>query len=149
MLGTLMPRRERPLRLFGDFDREMTEMMNRFFGPTEAGWKTFDEFRPLTNLAETETAYEVTLDLPGVKPEEVRVEMRNGDLWVTGEKKEEKEEKGKTFHRVERTYGRFERLVPLPGTVNEERIEAAYKDGVLKVTLPKAVENKAHRIEVK
>lgn len=149
MLGTLMPRRERPLRLFGDFDREMTEMMNRFFAPVDGGWNKIEEFLPPTNLAEMETAYEVTLDLPGVKPEEVRVEMRNGDLWITGEKKEEKEEKGKTFHRVERTYGRFERLVPLPGTVNEGKIEAAFKDGVLKVTLPKAAENKARRIEVK
>lgn len=148
MLGTLMPRRERLLRPFGCMDREMTDLMNRFFGPAEADRTTF-EFRPLTNLAETETAYEVTLDLPGVKPEEVHVEMRNGELWITGEKKEEKEEKGKAFHRLERTYGRFERLLPLPGTVNEEKIEAAFKDGVLKVTLPKAAENKARRIDVK
>lgn len=148
MLGTLIPRRERMLRPLGGFGREMTEVMNRFFAPGDAGW-TGEEFFPPTNIAETDKGYEVTLDLPGVKPEEVRVEMRNGELWITGEKKEEKEEKGKTFHRMERTYGRFERLVPLPGTVHEEKIEAAFKDGVLKVMLPKAVENKARRIEVK
>jgi HSP20 family protein len=135
--------------MFREFDRDMAALLREFFAPEENGWKELTEFRPTANLAETDAAYEVTVDLPGVKPEDVRVEMRNGDLWITGERRDEKEEKGKTFHRTERTVGRFERMMPLPTTVTEEKIEAAFKDGVLKVTLPKTEKTVPHRIEVK
>jgi HSP20 family protein len=70
-------------------------------------------------------------------------------LTVAGERKEEKEEKGKTFHRVERLYGNFSRSVTLPCSVNEEEVAAEYKDGVLTIKLPKAEEAKAHKIKVK
>jgi HSP20 family protein len=79
--------------------------MNRIMGTEEGRWPVWAGFTPTFNLAETEVGFEVTMELPGMKPEEFKVEVKNGELWVTGEKKEEKEEKGKTFHRVERTYG--------------------------------------------
>jgi HSP20 family protein len=101
------------------------------------------------NVAETEERYEVTVELPGMKPEEFQVELKNGQLWISGEKKEEREEKGKTFHRVERRYGEFRRVIPLPTPVEEGRIEAQYKDGVLHVILPKAAEARPKHIEVK
>ena len=146
MLRTLAHRR--PVRMFGD-DRGLAALVREFFAPEEAGWKELVEFRPTANLAETETAFEVTVDLPGVKPEDVHVEMREGDLWITGERREEKEENETTFHRLERFVGRFERMMPLPTTVNEGKIVAAFNDGVLKVTLPKTETAKPHRIEVK
>ena len=121
--------------------------MERLFAPEEGRWLT--EFTPAVNVAETETGFEVTLELPGMKAEEFKVELHNGELWVTGEKREEKEEKGKTFHRVERSYGQFRRAIPLPGAVCEEKIAAEYKEGVLKILIPKSEEAKPRHIEVK
>jgi HSP20 family protein len=133
---------------FEKFENEMNRLMERFFTPEEGEW-TAAMFTPSTNVVETETGYEVSVELPGMKPEEFNVEFKEGSLWISGEKKEEKEEKGKTYHRIERHYGEFRRIVPLPGTVSEEKVEAEYKDGVLKVVVPKAEAAKPKKIEVK
>jgi HSP20 family protein len=130
----------------GDFRREMDEMIEQMFGGENGG--ASDVFMPQTNLAETDKAYEVTLDLPGMKPEEVNVELHNNQLWITGERKQESEEKGKTFHRVERRYGRFQRVIPLAGDVNADDVHADYKDGVLHVNIPKVETARPKRIEV-
>jgi HSP20 family protein len=106
-------------------------------------------FAPRVNVAETEKAYEVTMELPGIEPKEVKVEVHEGMLSVSGEKKEEKEEKGKTFHRVERHYGSFRRVIPLELPVNREKVEAKYHEGVLTITVPKMPEAETKRIEVK
>jgi HSP20 family protein len=110
---------------------------------------TVEGFAPRTNIAETETEYEVTVDLPGMKPEDLHVEIKGDQLWLSGERKHEQEEKGKTFHRIERRYGRFERVIPLACPTDEAKISAEYKDGVLRVTVPKAEEARPRRIEVK
>lgn len=148
MFRNLMPVREknlpRPLDVFRD---DMETMMERFFGPRTEWWGG-DDFQPRTDVAETETEYEVTAELPGLKPEEFTIELKDGDLWITGEKKDEKEEKGKTFHRVERRWGQFRRVVSLPATVDAEHIRADYKDGVLHVHVPKAEAAKPRRIAV-
>jgi len=149
MLGTLVPRVERLPRPFARVEREFENLMERIMGSDEGRWQVWGGFTPTFNLAETEAGFEVTMELAGMKPEEFKVEVKNGELWVTGEKKEEKEEKGKTFHRIERTYGEFRRVIPLPGTVNEEKIEAEYKAGVLKVFVPKTEAAKPRHIEVK
>jgi HSP20 family protein len=128
------------------FEREMDELFNRFFGEREI---VPEVLVPKANLAETEKAFEVTLELPGIKPDDVKVELRNGELWISGEKKEEKEEKGKTYHRIERRYGEFRRTVALPATVKESAVEAQFKDGVLKVVLPKVEQVLPKKIEVK
>lgn len=107
------------------------------------GW-----FTPQVDVTETETHYEVKVDLPGLKPEEVKVELRNGDLWISGERKEEKEEEGKTFHRIERRHGEFRRVLPLPAEVAQEKIEARVENGVLSVTIPKTEAAPAKKIEV-
>jgi HSP20 family protein len=130
-----------------NWEREFPPMIERFFGPEE--WRPWgEEFAPRANVAETPEALEVTVELPGMKPEEFHVEMHNGELWITGEKKEEKEEKGKTYHRVERRFGEFKRVIPLPTNVNKEKVTAEYKEGVLKVAIPKTEEAKAKHIEV-
>ncbi|OYV96439.1 MAG: hypothetical protein B7Z73_00700 [Planctomycetia bacterium 21-64-5] len=147
MFGTLVPRVERLPRPLVRFEREMENLMDRFFAPDEGRWLV--GFVPAANLAETETGYEVALELPGMKPEEFKVELKNGELWVSGEKKEEKEEKGKTFHRIERTYGEFRRVIPIPGKVAAEKIAAEYKEGVLRISVPKTEEQKPRRVEVK
>ncbi|HWB12626.1 MAG TPA: Hsp20/alpha crystallin family protein [Pirellulales bacterium] len=125
----------------------MENLMERFFNPEDGRWLI--GFVPAVNVAETENAFEVTLELPGMKAEDFKVEMKKGELWISGEKREEKEEKGKTFHRIERSSGEFRRVIPLPGEVAEEKIEAEYKEGVLKVVVPKTEKAKPRRVEVK
>jgi HSP20 family protein len=135
------------LRPFSLFEDEMQGLMERFFGREDGGWLT--EFKPSANIAETEGEYEVTVELPGLKPEEVNVEYKEGALWITGERKEEKEEKGKTYHRIERRTGNFRRMFELGPAVDEEKIEAHFEHGVLKVTVPKTEAVKPKHIEVK
>lgn len=135
-------------RSLEEFRREMDNLTEHFFAPDRPR-ELFEGFVPRTNVAETENHYEVTAELPGVKPDEITLELKGGELWITGERKQEKEEKDKTFHRVEHRYGRFQRVIPLAAAVNEEKVEAEYKDGVLRITVPKAEEAKAKRITVK
>lgn len=152
MVRSLVPWTRSLPRPFGRLENEMTELMERFFGPEERLWNGLERvegFTPNINLAETEKEYEVTVELPGLKPEEFNVELKEGALWISGYREEEKEEKEKTFHRIERRYGEFRRMVPLPGEVNEEKVEAAFKEGVLRVIIPKAEVVKPRHIEVK
>jgi HSP20 family protein len=89
------------------------------------------------------------VDVPGMKPEEIDIEVIGKTVRIRGEHKEEKEEKGRTFHRIERRSGSVFRSVVLPCAVKEDRVAAEYKDGVLKVTLPKSEEAKSHKIKIK
>jgi HSP20 family protein len=130
------------------FDDDLTRVMERFFNPADA-WNEMEKFAPTANLAETEAAYEVTVELPGMKTEELNVEFHNDDLWISGEKKEEKEEKGKTFHRVERRSGEFRRVFKLPAAIDKEKVTAEYKEGILRVAVPKIAAAKPKRVDVK
>jgi HSP20 family protein len=105
--------------------------------------------QPRINLAETDQVYEVTVDLPGLKPADVHVEYEDGRLIVSGERKDEQEEKGKKYHRVERRWGMFSRTIDLPGAVDAERIEAEFCDGVLRVALPKSQEPRGRSIPIR
>lgn len=141
---THFPRLLRELREWGPF-----EMMERMFEENGEWWPMAERFAPPVNMTETEGEVEITVELPGLKPEEVKVEMHEGRLFISGEKKEEHEEKGKMFHRVERRYGEFRRSVPLPTRVKEENVEARFENGLLRVTLAKVEEAKPRHIEVK
>jgi len=90
-----------------------------------------------------------TSELPGLKPEEVNVELSAGCLWISGNKQEESEEKGKTYHRVERRHGEFRRMVQLPTAVEENNVKARFEHGVLTVTIPKSKQAKTKRIPIK
>lgn len=103
------------------------------------------------NVAETDKEIEVTADVPGMEPKDISVELREGVLTIKGEKKAEKEDKGKDYHLVERSYGMFERAVMLPADVEADKVLANFDKGVLTVKLPKkpgAAEN-TRKIEVK
>ena len=89
------------------------------------------------------------MDVPGLKPEEIEIQLNNGILTVSGERREEKEEKGKTFHRIERRHGSFSRSVTLPAAVAEDKVDAQCHDGVLTITLQKTEEAKSRKIKVK
>lgn len=144
----LVPLGERVPRAWEDFYKEMDSVVQQFFGGDE-GRTAADRFTPHLNVAETEQAYEISLDLPGIDPSQVNVEMNDGQLTITGQKQQRSEEEGKTFLRVERQFGQFRRTIGIPAAVNEEGIHAEYKDGVLTVTIPKSEKAKPRRIEVR
>ena len=132
-----------------EFEMEFPKWMTEVFGPEAGVVGREGKFLPEANLIETEKAVEVTIELPGMKPEDVKVEIKENGLWITGEKKEEKEETGKTFHRIERRGGMFRRIFPLPVEVVEDKVDARFTEGVLKVILPKAEKVAPKHIEVK
>lgn len=99
---------------------------------------------PKMDISETDTEVKVSLDLPGVNPDDVSIDIRDNRLRVSGTTEREKTDEKP--YRYERTYGRFERQVTLPTHVKEEEVQAKYKDGVLNITLPKSEEDKAKKI---
>ncbi len=101
-----------------------------------------------TDVSEDENSLRITMELPGVEPNDVRLSLENNILTIRGEKKQQAEENNERIHRFERTYGMFERTFALPNTVDPERIEARYENGVLNVTLPKAERAKPREIRV-
>jgi len=95
---------------------------------------------PAVDVSETDKAYEITAELPGMDEKNVEVKVANGVLSIKGEKQEEKEEKKKDYYKRERNFGSFERSFQVPDGVDTDRIEASFKKGVLLVTLPKSAE---------
>lgn len=149
MTTSLIPFNTR-MGLFDDFRKEMDHLFDRFLRGENGGEYTqVSTWTPRLNLAERENCYDVSVDLPGLKPEEVNVELRHGDLWITGERKGESEEQGKTWHRVERYFGQFRRVVRLGDDVDPDNVEAEYKEGVLHITVPKTKEAQPKRIAIK
>ena len=137
--------------------REMDTLqsrLNTLLGRTAwrpTGEETFPvtEWTPLVDVTEDEKEYVIKTELPEVKKEDVKVTVVDGTLRITGERKLEKEEEGKRYHRIERAYGSFERSFMLPEGTQPDKLTADYKDGVLKVHLPKSVEVKPKPLEVK
>jgi HSP20 family protein len=114
------------------------------------GDETFSSYwTPAVDIAEQENEYLVKMELPGVNKEDVKISLESNILTIRGEKKQEKEEKNKSLHRVERSYGSFQRSFTLPTSVKNDKIDAFFEDGVLSVTLPKMEEAKPKQIEVK
>jgi HSP20 family protein len=104
---------------------------------------------PSLDISETPNTIEVRMDLPGIKADEIDIQLSNSVLTISGERKEEKEEKDKSFHRIERRCGSFSRSVTLPAAVAEDKVDAQYHDGVLTVALQKTEEAKSRKIKVK
>jgi HSP20 family protein len=135
---------------------DMSERLNRVFGRSAVAraaddkgtFVTFD-WAPSVDIAETAEAFEIKAELPDVKKEDVKVTVEEGQLRISGERKQEKEERGKKFHRVERSYGSFMRSFSLPENVDDSKLTAEYKDGVLNVRLPKTEKAKPKAIAVK
>jgi HSP20 family protein len=147
MTRAMTPWTTRIPRLF-DFETDFPKWMTDAFG-AEAGFGREGKFLPEVNMTETDKTVEVTVELPGMKPEDVKVELHDGALWISGEKKEEKEEQNKTFHRIERRTGAFRRAVPLPVEVEADKVDAQFHDGVLTIALPKSEKVAPKKIEVK
>jgi HSP20 family protein len=139
--------------------REMAEIQNRFanlMGQApirlqENGEEalTSSEWVPAVDIMEDDKEYAIKAELPEVRKDDVKVSVENGLLTISGERKFEKEEKNKKYHRVERAYGFFSRSFSLPDAAEANEVKAEYKDGVLHVHVPKSERAKAKRIEVK
>jgi HSP20 family protein len=110
---------------------------------------TVAEWAPLVDIAEDEKEYLIKAELPEVKKDDVKVTVQDGVLTISGERKYEKEEKGKKYHRVERAYGSFARSFTLPEDADADKVAGDFKDGVLKVHVPKSEKAKPKRVEVK
>jgi HSP20 family protein len=125
--------------------------LNRVFGERpfwDENRVAFGDWVPAVDIEETGTEYVVKADLPDVKKEDVKVEFENGVLTVEGERKFQKEEQGKTFHKVEREYGKFVRRFALPTEIDSAKLAAEFKDGVLNVHLPKSATQKPKAVTV-
>ena len=131
--------------------REFDHLFESFFPTRPATDEALESavWAPRTDLSETEDAYLIHLDLPGLKKDEVEISVHDGTLSVSGERRQEETEEGRTFVRVERSYGRFYRSFSLPQTINAEGIEATFEDGVLTIYVPKAEELKPRRIDIR
>jgi HSP20 family protein len=127
---------------------EMNALRAQMWGDGDEGVFA-GSFAPNVDLSETDTAVEVRMDIPGVKAKDIDIQVNGQLLTVSAQREEEREEKGRTFHRIERQSGRYSRSLTLPGHVNESEVAAEYHDGVLSITLPKTEESKAHKIKVK
>jgi len=139
--------------------KEMEELQNRLsglFGRAQArrgnGEQesiTVAEWAPLVDITEDDKEYLIKAELPEVKKEDVKVAVENGVLTISGERKSEKEEKNKKYHRIERAYGSFERSFIVPDDADADKVNAEFKDGVLSVHLSKSEKAKPKQIEVK
>ncbi len=142
---------------FVDLRRQMDDLVGDFMkGMKGTGLASFEGgFTPVLDVSETDKELTIKAELPGVSEKDVEVTLVANQLTIKGEKKDEheetKEEEGRTYHRVERSYGAFQRTMTLPFDVDPASVAASFKDGVLTVSLPKPaeVQKQARKIEVK
>jgi HSP20 family protein len=138
-----------PLTEMVDLRRDMDQIFGDFFGRTPSSMAATEAiWSPLVDIHETKDSYLLMVELPGVKQEDIQVSVEGDTLTLKGERKRETEVKEDQYHRVERSYGRFERSIVLPSVVDAGRTKATYRDGVLEIQLPKKEEAKPKEIKV-
>ena len=133
---------------------EMSDRLNRVFarvprGGNENEAMTVADWIPSVDISETTAEYVIKAEIPEVKKEDVKVTLEHGVLTVQGMRRQEAEEKGKKYHRVERSYGSFARSFALPDLVDDAQVQAVFKEGILTLHLPKSEKAKPKAIEVK
>jgi HSP20 family protein len=130
-----------PFRDLRTFEDEFDRLMGRAFSR--------DTWLPALDVKESSDRFEVTVDLPGLEPNDVNVTFEEGMLTIGGKRQFQEEDKGDTWHRIERGFGTFARSIRLPQTADPERIEASFDKGVLRVSVPKPEQAKPRTIEVR
>ncbi|OGG43978.1 MAG: hypothetical protein A3F84_13085 [Candidatus Handelsmanbacteria bacterium RIFCSPLOWO2_12_FULL_64_10] len=132
-----------------DIQNEINKVFNGMIAPfsSEEG-ELRGAWTPSVDISETENELVVSADLPGLNKEDIKVNVQNNVLTFSGERKQETKSEGSNYHRLERSYGFFSRSFTLPATVKADGIKAAYKDGVLRLTLPKVEEARPRQIAV-
>ena len=146
-----MMSRWNPFKDLEEMEQRLSTYLGRPAVRTEAGKEamTVAEWSPLVDITEDDKEYVIKADLPDVKKEDVKLTVQNDVMSISGERKYEKEDKGKKYHRVERAYGNFMRSFTVPEDADGSKVSAEYKDGVLNVHLPKSEKAKPKSIEVK
>jgi HSP20 family protein len=127
------------------FSREIDRVFDAFFGQNEQSAR---RWVPPVDLVEAEDHFVLKADLPGLSEEDVSIEIQDGSLTISGERKAEHEERARGWYRIERSFGSFNRSLTLPDGVDADRIEASFSHGVLEVRIPKPEERKPRRIEI-
>jgi HSP20 family protein len=135
---------QRPAVAWPTFGRLATlqDELDRLFESPLTGWT------PPLDAHEDKNSFIVRMEVPGLKREDIQVSLQDGVLTISGERAEEKVSEGTEVHRQERFYGKFSRAVTLPTAVAADKVKAAYKDGILTITLPKTEEAKPKQIDV-
>lgn len=135
-----------PLRAFADLENEMDRLMTSSFAWPEE----FEgvDFSPPCNIRETEKEFIVEFDIPGIKKEDVKIEIENNRLSVSGERSDKREEKDSRHFLSETSYGSFMRSFQLPSQVDENKVDARYSEGVLTVTVPKTATTKSKEVKI-
>lgn len=135
-------------RANGDLmSKRFSDIMDEFFNDVVSTRR--DSFVPGIDISETDNQYRITAELPGMKKEDISVNLENGRLSISGERSFQKEDNGETYHRVESQYGSFNRSFQLPDNVDEESINAKYEDGLLKISVDKSEDKVKKQIEIK
>ncbi|MCB1043750.1 MAG: Hsp20/alpha crystallin family protein [Acidobacteria bacterium] len=135
--------------------REINRMFDSFFNdfrdPSAEDFRSWSGFTPAIDVSETENRFEVSAELPGMTAEDISLKVHNGMLTLSGEHKREEEKEDKNYYRMERSYGSFQRAIPLPDNIDEDSVDAQFKNGVLTVSFNRIAlpEYQARRIEVK
>ncbi|WP_207397603.1 Hsp20/alpha crystallin family protein [Bremerella alba] len=130
-----------------NWSSEMDNLFESFFRPVRQS--ASGAWLPAMNISEKEAEYQVDLELPGLGAEDVNVELHDGKLTISGERKTEEQSEDRRWHRVEHVYGKFERVLKLGTPVDEDNVSANFKNGVLSVVIPKSEHAKPRKIEVK
>lgn len=138
-----------PHRELNRMRRQMDNLWDSIFETRPTGFETWGgEWLPSLDLSETKDEFVVKAEIPGIEAKDIDISLSGGTLTIKGEKKQEKEEKDENYHCVERNYGSFSRSVRLPGQVQGNKVKASYKDGVLRVALPKSEESRTKEIKI-
>jgi HSP20 family protein len=137
-----------PFRELGDISTRLNALFGQPLGRRLEG-DGFADWMPAMDVQETDKEYLIKADLPDVKRDDVKVGVEDGVLTLEGERRQEQEEKGKKFHRIERAYGKFVRRLTLPTDVDAQKIAADFTEGVLNVHLPKSANARPRTIDVK
>ncbi|MEJ2366956.1 MAG: Hsp20/alpha crystallin family protein [Acidobacteriota bacterium] len=137
-----------PMREIVGMQDQMNRLMRDFFGQG-AEEMEYGNWIPAADLKEEENQFTVSLEVPGMKKEDIEINMENNVLTVRGERKFQSESQKENYHRIERAYGKFSRSFSMPTHVNSDAIAASYKDGMLEIVIPKAEESKPKRIAIK
>jgi HSP20 family protein len=135
-----------PFRDMLSLRADMDRLFSSLFGHTPEEREGF--WAPVIDIEEDNENILVKAEIPGMKKDDIKVSVQGNMLNITGERKQESEAKNKTFHRVERTYGKFSRMITLPTDVDSDKVKASYKDGILNITLPKPESVKPRHIDV-
>ena len=139
-----------PLRGFADLQRDLDRLFEDLVSPASSGGKSWSDssFVPRAEVHEDEGHYLMSFDLPGIKRDDIRIDVVDGQLTVSGERRHETESRKEGRFFTEREYGRFQRAFTLPPGVNADKVEASYEDGVLRIAVPKAESARPKQIPI-